>query len=184
KDLNKQYNKRVIHFPVAFVHPIDVLDVQNTIKCAIILKYPIVARSGGHSFEGYGLGDKDCYLVVDLVNLNKITIDITSQTAVIGTGNLIDTFYYEVNQLGFAFPSGDCTGIGVGGIIMGGGIGCLNRKFGLSSDNILDAKIVLANGTVVYNVKNYPELFWAIRGAGNAGYGIVTDLTLRIYPIQ
>ncbi|CAG8768845.1 5768_t:CDS:2, partial [Gigaspora margarita] len=185
KDLNKQFNKRVIiHFPVAFVHPIDVLDVQNTIKCAIKLTYPIVARSGGHSFEGYGLGDKDCYLIVDLVNLNKITIDITAQTAVVGTGNLIDKFYYEVNQLGFAFPAGSCPYVGVGGLIMGGGLGFLNRKFGLSSDNILDAQIVLANGTVVYNVKNYPELLWAIRGAGNAGYGIVTDLTLRIYPIQ
>ncbi|RIB23291.1 hypothetical protein C2G38_1911194, partial [Gigaspora rosea] len=159
-------NERVIRFPVAFVHPIDVLDIQNTIKCAIKLKYPIVARSGGHSFEGYGLGDKDCYLVIDLVNLNKITINITSQTAVIGTGNVIDQLYYKVNQLGFAFPAGTCPYVGVGGLIMGGvsiiwkGLGYLNRKFELSSDNILDAQIVLANGTVVYNVKNYPELLW------------------------
>ncbi|CAG8563623.1 14071_t:CDS:1, partial [Dentiscutata heterogama] len=63
------------------------------------------------------------------------------------------------------------------------GMGYLSRKFGLASDNILDAQIVLANGTIVYNAKNYPELLWAIRGAGNAGFGIVTTLTLRIYPI-
>ncbi|CAG8601698.1 19033_t:CDS:1, partial [Gigaspora rosea] len=60
------------------------------------------------------------YLIVDLVNLNKIIIDITSQTAVIGTGNVIDKFYYEVNQLEFAFPAGTCPYVGVGGLIMGG----------------------------------------------------------------
>ncbi|CAG8798584.1 3774_t:CDS:1, partial [Racocetra persica] len=57
----------------AFVHPIDTLNVQNAIKCGTKLNYPIVARSGAHSYEGYGIGDKDCYLVVDLKNFNKIT---------------------------------------------------------------------------------------------------------------
>ncbi|CAG8846579.1 16342_t:CDS:1, partial [Gigaspora margarita] len=64
------------------------------------------------------------------------------------------------------------------------GFGYLNRKFGMSSDNILDAEIVLANGTIIHSVKKYPELFWTIRGAGNAGYGIITALTLRMHPIH
>ncbi|CAG8592739.1 14475_t:CDS:2 [Cetraspora pellucida] len=182
-DLEVEYNQQIIHFPVAFVHPIDVLDVQNAIKCGTELDYPIVARSGGHSYEGYGIGDKDCYLVVDLVNFNKTTIDITSQTAIIETGNKLNSLYYSVNQYGFASPGGVCPFIGVGGLITGGGVGFLNRKFGFSSDNILDAQIVLANGTIVNNANKYPELLWAIRGAGNAGYGIITTLTLKIYPI-
>ncbi|RIB09288.1 hypothetical protein C2G38_1981518, partial [Gigaspora rosea] len=177
------FNKRVIHFPVAFIHPLDEIDVQSAVKCAIKLNFPITARSGGHSGEGYGLGDKDCYLVVDLRSLNKITVNITSQTAVVGTGNTLGSLYKELQQYTFAFPAGIDVKVGVGGHMPGGGIGFLNRKFGTSSDNILDAQIVLANGTVVYNVKKYPELLWAIRGAGNAGYGIITSLTLRIYPI-
>ncbi|CAG8746899.1 2381_t:CDS:2, partial [Cetraspora pellucida] len=169
---------------LAFVRPTDVLDVQKVIKCAAKLHFPIVARSGGHSYEGYGIGDKDCYLVVDLVTLNKTTIDITSQTAVIGTGNVLESLYYNVNQHIFAFPAGTCPYVGVGGLMLGGGMGYLNRKFGLSSDNILDAQIVLANGTIVHSARKHPELYWAIRGAGNAGYGIVTTLTLKIHPIQ
>ncbi|KAF0541993.1 FAD-binding domain-containing protein [Gigaspora margarita] len=184
KDIKFEYNKLFIYFPVAFVHPIDEFDVQNAVKCAAKLNIPIVARSGGHSSEGYGMGDKDCYLVVHLVNLNKFSIDRNSQTAVIGMGNTLKSLYYKVHQYGFAFPAGTCPNIGVGGHITGGGMGLLNRKFGLSTDNILDAQIVLANGTIVYNAKKYPELFWAIQGAGNAGYGIVIALTLRIYPIQ
>ncbi|CAG8815724.1 13249_t:CDS:2, partial [Racocetra persica] len=138
-DLDKEYNKRVIHFPVAFVHPIDVLDVQNAIKCGTKLNNPIAARSGAHSYEGYGIGDKD-----------------------FGTGNTLKSLYYEVNKYGFASPGGICPYLG--------GMGFLYRKFGFSSDNILDAQIVLANGTIVNNAKEYPELLWVIQGAGNAGY--------------
>ncbi|CAG8495998.1 16262_t:CDS:2 [Cetraspora pellucida] len=182
-DLNVEYNQRIIYFPVAFVRPIDVIDVQNTIKCGAKLNYPIVARSGGHSSESYSLGDRDCYLVIDLITLNEVTVDITSQTAIIGTGNTLNPLYYAINQYEFAFPGGLCPHVGVGGHIMGGGMGLIARRFGYASDSILDAQIVLANGTVVNNVKEHPELLWAIRGAGNAGYGIVTSLTLRIYPI-
>ncbi|KAF0376321.1 FAD-binding domain-containing protein [Gigaspora margarita] len=183
-DLDVEYNRRVIYFPTAFVHAKDVIDVQNAIKCAAKLKYPIVARSGGHSYEGFGIGDKDCYLVVDLANLNQINIDVNSQTAVVGPGNRLEPIYNKTSEHVFAFPAGTCPYVGVGGLITGGGFGYLNRKFGMSSDNILDAQIVLANGTVVHNAKNYPEIFWAIRGAGNAGYGIVTSFTLKIHPIQ
>ncbi|CAG8755249.1 17126_t:CDS:2 [Gigaspora margarita] len=136
------------------------------------LKYPIVARSGGHSYEGFGIGDKDCYLVVDLANLNKIIIDVNSQTAVVGPGNRLEPIYNKTSEHMFAFPAGTCPWVGVGGLITGGGFGYLNRKFGMSSDNILDAQIVLANGTVVHSAKKHPEIFWSIQGAGNAGYGI------------
>ncbi|CAG8573748.1 23015_t:CDS:2 [Cetraspora pellucida] len=182
-DINFEYNRLVINFPVAFVHAVDILDIQNTIKCGLNFNFPVVARSGGHSYEGYSLGDKDCYLVIDLANFNRISINVTSQTAIVESGNLVEGLGYMLNEYAFAFPAGTCSYLGVSGLFLGGGVGFLNRKFGLASDNILDAQIVLANGTIVNNVKEYPELFWAIRGAGNVGYGIVTSLTLRIYPI-
>ncbi|CAG8613872.1 17989_t:CDS:2, partial [Gigaspora rosea] len=154
-DLLLKSNSRVIHIPVVFVHPIDVLDVQSAIICGKNLNFTVIARSGGHSSESYSIGDR--------VTLN--------------------TLYYSLSEQDFAFPSGECSTIGVG-IMMGGGLGGLMRKFGTSSDNLRDAQIVLANGTIVDHVKEYPDLFWALRGAGNAGYGIVTSLTLKIYPIQ
>ncbi|CAG8747631.1 2826_t:CDS:2, partial [Cetraspora pellucida] len=183
-DLLLEYNARIVHFPVAFVHTIDVFDVQSAIKCGAKSNFAVIARSGGHSYESYSIGDRDCVLIVDLRYMNKIIIDVITQTAIIETGNTLDTLYYSLNKHAFVFPSGDCSTIGVGGIILGGGQGYLMRKFGLSCDNILDAQIVLANGTIVNHVKEYSDLFWALRGAGNAGYGIVTTLTLKIYPIQ
>ncbi|CAG8806611.1 34959_t:CDS:2, partial [Racocetra persica] len=172
KDINFEYNRLIINFPVAFIHATDILDIQNAIKCGVELNYPVVARSGGHSYESYSLGDKDCYLVIDLADLNKITINIISQTAIVETGNLIELLQYELNQYAFAFPAGTCSYLGVGGLVLGGAVGYLNRKFGTLSDNILDAQIVLANGTIVNNAKEYPELFWAIRGAGNFEYDL------------
>ncbi|CAG8477445.1 46_t:CDS:2 [Cetraspora pellucida] len=183
-DLLLENNARVVYFPVAFVHPVDVLDVQSAIKCGAKLNFTVIARSGGHSFESYSIGDRDCTIIVDLRYMNKIIINVTTQTAKIETGNTLDTLYRSLNEHVFAFPSGGCSSIGVGGIILGGGHGYIMRKFGMSCDNILDAQIVLANGTIVNYAKKYPDLFWALRGAGNAGYGIVTTLTLKIYPIQ
>ncbi|CAG8577630.1 3262_t:CDS:2, partial [Dentiscutata heterogama] len=183
-DLLFEFNAREIHYPVAFVHPIDVFDVQIAVNCGAKLNFTVIARSGGHSDESYSIGDKDCALIIDLRYMSKIMIDVTTQTAKIETGNTLNTLYYSLNEHVFAFPSGECPTIGVGGIILGGGVGTTMRKFGMSSDNILDAQIVLANGTIVNHAKKYSDLFWALRGAGNAGYGIVTALTLKIYPIQ
>ncbi|CAG8785824.1 8156_t:CDS:2, partial [Gigaspora rosea] len=182
-DIEFEFSWLYIYFPIAFVHPLDEFDVQIAIQCAAELNIPTVARSGGHSDEGYSLGGQDCSLVISLVNFNNITIDTISQTAVIGTGISLKPLYYKVQEYGFGFPGGTCPSVGVGGLMMGGGMGFLSHRYGMSADNILDAQIVLANGTVVYNANKYPELLWAIRGAGNAGYGIVTALTLRIHPI-
>ncbi|RIB25290.1 Glucooligosaccharide oxidase [Gigaspora rosea] len=113
-----------------------------------------------------------------------MNIDVISQTAVVGPGNRLEPIYNKTSEQVFAFPAGTCPWVGVGGLITGGGFGYLNRKFGMSADNILDAQIVLANGTVIHSAKKHPEIFWAIRGAGNAGYGIVTAFTLKIHPIQ
>ncbi|KAF0537608.1 FAD-binding domain-containing protein [Gigaspora margarita] len=186
KDLDVEYNRRIIYFPTAFVHPIDVIDVQKAIKCAAKLKYPIVARSGGHSYEGFGIGDKDCYLVVELANLNKIIIDVNSQTAVVGPGNRLEPIYNKTSEHMFAFPAGTCPWVGVGGLITGGVSITRNLLYMivLAKYTLVIWQLFLANGTVVHSAKKHPEIFWAIRGAGNAGYGIVTAFTLKIHPIQ
>ncbi|CAG8577549.1 19574_t:CDS:2, partial [Racocetra persica] len=132
-DIDVEYNRLFIHFPVAFVHPVDVLDVQNTIKC----------RTNGHSYENYGLGDKDCYLVIDVGGFNKVTVDVTSQTAIIGTENTLDSYITVYPNMDLHFQLG---------------MGFLVRKFGYSSDNLLDIQMVLANGTIINSVKEHTEL--------------------------
>ncbi|CAG8730307.1 10825_t:CDS:2, partial [Racocetra persica] len=115
----------------------------SAIKCGAMLNFTIIARSGGHSLEGYSIGDRDY---------------VATQTAIIETGNTLDTLFRSLNEHVFAFPSGECSTLGAG-IILGGSYRYLMRKFGISSDNILDAQIVLANGTIVNHAKEYPDLF-------------------------
>ncbi|CAG8805913.1 15337_t:CDS:2, partial [Racocetra persica] len=103
---------------------------------------------------------------------------VATQTAIVETGNTLDTLSRSLNKHVFAFPSGECASLGVSGIILGGistGYGYLTQKFGMSSDNILDTQIVLANGTIVNHAKEYPDLFWALRDAGNAGYSSLNE---------
>ncbi|CAG8792830.1 24263_t:CDS:2, partial [Cetraspora pellucida] len=182
-DLVSEKNKRVIHYPVAFVHPINKLDVSKAIKCGADNNFPVVAKAGGHSHESYSIGDKNCALVVDLKNFINIDINKDNGIVVVGPGNRLGKLYWKLNNEDVAFPAGNCPSVGVG-VILGGGEGRLTRKFGMSSDNIEDAQIVLANGTIVDSAKKYDDLIWALRGAGSAGYGIVTNLTLKIHPIE
>ncbi|CAG8585173.1 12343_t:CDS:2, partial [Racocetra persica] len=158
-----------------FVHPVNALDIQSAIKCGAKLNFTVIARSGGHSLEGYSIEDRDCDLIVDLRYMNKIIMDMAIQTAIIETGNTLDTLFRSLNEHVFAFPTGECSTASVDGIILGGGHRYLMRKFGMSSDNILDAQIVLANRTIINHAKGYHDLFWALRGARNAGYSSLNE---------
>ncbi|KAF0562525.1 FAD-binding domain-containing protein [Gigaspora margarita] len=183
-DIAEEKNTRIFHYPVAIVHPLNALEVSKAIQCGKKCNISVVARAGGHSYESYSIGDKNCDLVVDLVNFKNININENNNTAVVGPGNRLGKLYYKLNNAGFAFPSGNCPSVGVG-VILGGGEGRLTREYGMSSDNLIDAQIVLANGTIVESVNNSDkDLLWALQGAGSAGYGIVTNLTLRIHPIR
>ncbi|CAG8501720.1 3162_t:CDS:2, partial [Acaulospora morrowiae] len=181
----KDCNCRTIYYPIAVVYVTDVSDIQEVVNCGNKLGISVVARSGGHSFEDYSLGGKDGALVVDLKNLNQISIDPIAHTAVIGTGNRIGPIYNALNEAGFLMAAGSCPSVGIGGQSTGGGFGFIGPKYGMASDNILAAEMVLANGTLLSPINNssYPDLYFAIRGAGNAGFGIITSLTFQLYLI-
>ncbi|RIB30108.1 hypothetical protein C2G38_1949230, partial [Gigaspora rosea] len=123
-------------------------DLEHHIICGKNLNFTVIARSGGHSSESYSIGNRDCTLIVDPRYMNKLIIDTSTQTAKIRPGVTLNTLFYSLSEQGFAFPSGECSTIGVG-IMMNGGLGGLMRKFGTSSDNLYDAQIVLANRTIV-----------------------------------
>ncbi|KAF0441097.1 FAD-binding domain-containing protein [Gigaspora margarita] len=160
-------NIRVNYTPSVLVYAVDNKDVQKAVKCAVELKRDIVPRSGGHSYEKYGLGGRDNVIVLDLTFINGITIDSNSKTAKIGAGNRLGEVYNQLNQAGFLMPAGLCPSVGIGGHVLGGGFGYYSRKYGLACDNIISMEMVDANGNIlqVDSTLN-PDLFFALRGAG------------------
>jgi hypothetical protein len=142
----------------------------------------IAIRGGGHN--GPGLGSVDNGLVIDLSGLKTITVDPDSQTATIGGGCLLGDVDAATHEHGLAAPVGILSTTGAGGLILGGGMGYLSRKAGLSIDNLLGAEVVLADGSVVNaNENENDDLYWAIRGGGG-NFGVVTQMTLQLHPIS
>jgi hypothetical protein len=142
----------------------------------------IAIRGGGHN--GPGLGSVDNGLMIDLSGLKTITVDPDAQTATIGGGCLLGDVDAATHEHGLAAPVGIISTTGAGGLILGGGMGYLTRKAGLSIDNLLGAEVVLADGSVVNaNESENDDLYWAIRGGGG-NFGVVTQMTMRLHPVS
>jgi FAD/FMN-containing dehydrogenase len=123
-------------------------------------------------------------LVIDLSGLKTVSVDPDSATATIGGGCLVGDVDAATHEHGLAAPAGIISTTGASGLMLGGGIGHLSRKAGLSIDNILGAEVVLADGSVVNaNESENDDLYWAIRGGGG-NFGVVTQLKLRLHPIS
>ncbi|RIB13787.1 Glucooligosaccharide oxidase [Gigaspora rosea] len=184
-DSIKVFNCRNSYFPIVIIYVTKISDIQRSIHCANTLNITVVPRSGGHSFEEYGIGGKNGVMVIDVKEFNQITINVETNTAIIGPGNRLGTIYHELYQAGFLIPAGLFPQVGIGGHATGGGYGAVTRKYGMSCDNIIGIEMVTANGTFIspINSTHHSDLFFVLRGAGNAGYGIVTSLTFRIHPI-
>ncbi|RIB00613.1 hypothetical protein C2G38_1144212, partial [Gigaspora rosea] len=173
-------NTRVNFTPSVIVYAKTVADVQFSVYCASSLNMSISARSGGHSYEKYSSAGA---IVVDITNLNKIDINSTANTAVIGAGNRLGSIYYTLSQAGFLIPAGTCPSVGIGGHALGGGYGLYGRKYGLALDSILSMDLVDPTGRLItVNKDQYTDLFFALRGAGVNNFGIVTSFTFKIYP--
>ena len=139
----------------------------------------IAARSGGHSYAGYSTPDKG--LVVDLGKLNTITVN-PDGTADIGAGCRLADVYATLGGQGVCIPGGSCPSVGIGGLTLGGGIGVLTRLHGLTCDNLIEADIVTADGTLqTVNADNNPDLFWGLRGGGGGNFGIVTRFKFQTF---
>ncbi|CAG8444266.1 2392_t:CDS:2 [Scutellospora calospora] len=122
-------------------------------------------------------------ITVDITNLNQTIINSTTNTAVIGAGSRIGPIFYALSQAGFFIPLGTCPSVGIGGHALGGGYRQFGRKYGLVLDSILSIDLVDATGRLItVNADTYTDLFFALRGAGNNNYEIVTSFTFKIYP--
>jgi FAD/FMN-containing dehydrogenase len=181
-DVRALYNAMIDKRPALIARCADTDDVVAAVNFGREQGLDIAIRCGGHN--GPGLGSVDDGLTIDLSGLKSITVDPDARTATVGGGCLAGDIDAATHEHGLATPVGIISTTGAGGLILGGGIGHLSRKCGLSIDNILGAEVVLADGSVVKADENENEdLFWAIRGGGG-NFGVVTQLTLRLHPVS
>ncbi|HEX4224659.1 MAG TPA: FAD-binding protein [Pseudonocardiaceae bacterium] len=155
-------------------------DVQACVSAAAASATPIAARGGGHSYAGYSTPNGA--LVVDLAGLSGITIN-PDGSMVVGAGARLIDVYAAAGNAGRAIGAGSCPSVGIAGLTLGGGIGVLGRKFGLTCDQLTSATIVTPDGVQrTASANSEPNLFWALRGGGGGNFGIVTSFTFATAP--
>ncbi|MCO5237892.1 MAG: FAD-binding protein [Chitinophagaceae bacterium] len=178
----KVYNAMIQKSPGMIIQCADAADVIAAVNFGRENSLPVAVRGGGHN--GGGLGTCDDGLVIDLSGIKYVRVDPEEKTVRVGGGNLWGEVDHATHAFGLAVPAGVVSTTGVGGLTLGGGIGYLSRKYGLSIDNLLEADVVLADGTIVTAAKEkHADLFWAIRGGGG-NFGIVISFKFQAYPVE
>ena len=167
--------------PAVIVRPVDAADVARVVEIARDSGLPLAVRSGGHSGAGHGVVDDG--IVLDLRDMKALEIDPEARTAWAETGLTAGEYTIAAAEHGLATGFGDTGSVGIGGITLGGGIGYLVRKHGLTIDSLLAAEVVTADGRIlVADEQTNPDLFWAVRGgAGNVG--VATRFKFRLHPL-
>ncbi|MFD9887849.1 FAD-binding oxidoreductase [Amycolatopsis sp. NPDC059027] len=166
------------HTPAAVAKCANAEDVQACVTAAA-RRLPIAARGGGHSYAGYSAPDQG--LVLDLGKLSSV--DVQGDRVVVGAGARLKDVYAALGQAGRSLPAGSCPSVGIAGLTLGGGIGVLTRKYGLTCDHLESARIVTADGKLrTVSAGSEPDLFWALRGGGGGNFGVVTSFTFRTDP--
>jgi FAD/FMN-containing dehydrogenase len=174
---NAMFDKR----PGVIARCADPDDVAQAVGFAREHGLLLAVRGGGHN--GAGLGSCDDGVVIDLSQLNDVQVDPGARTVRVGGGCTWGQVDAATGEHGLATPSGIISTTGVGGLTLGGGIGHLTRKCGLSVDNVLEAEVVLASGErVKASADDHPDLYWAIRGGGG-NFGVVTSFLFRLHEV-
>jgi FAD/FMN-containing dehydrogenase len=175
------WNGSIDKHPAAIVRCAGVADVIAAVKLGRASGLPVAVRSGGHSFPGLSVADDA--LVIDLSPMRGIRVDPVQRTARVQAGVLLGELDRETQAFGLAVPSGIVTHTGVAGLTLGGGIGWIMRKHGLSIDQLLSVDLVTAAGEfVTASADENAELFWGVRGGGG-NFGIVTEFQFRCIPL-
>ncbi len=178
----KVHNGMISKRPRIITYCTDVADVIRAVNFARENNILLAIRSGGHNAGGLGCCDEG--MVIDLSLIKYTKIDPMERTVVAGGGCTWGDIDHATHAFGLATPSGIISTTGVGGLTLGGGIGHLTRKCGLSIDNLLAVDMVLADGSfVTANANQNLDLFWAVRGGGG-NFGVVTAFTFRLHSID
>jgi FAD/FMN-containing dehydrogenase len=159
----------------------SVEDVREAVGYARENDLLVAVRGGGHGVAGYAVCDDG--LVIDLAGLNQVDVDLQRQTARAGGGCRLGDVDHATQEHGLAVPFGVVSRTGIAGLTLSGGIGWLRRKYGLSSDNLVSAEVVAADGRVLTaSHDENTDLFWGLRGGGG-NFGVVTSFEYRVHPV-
>jgi FAD/FMN-containing dehydrogenase len=179
EELPKPFNARFHDVrPQAIVRCATPQDVAETIAFAARHGLACATRSGGHCFAGRSTSRG---LVIDVTPMASVSV--SGNLATVGAGARLGAVYDSLQQQGLAIPAGTCPPVGVAGLTLGGGLGILGRSYGVTSDHLLAAQVVLADGRVLDCDQHHEkDLFWALRGAGAGNFGVVTSLVFGPVP--
>jgi len=181
-ETRKVYNAMIDRKPRLIAQCTDVADVIAAVRMARANDLRVSVRGGGHNAAGLGVCDDG--LVIDLAPIRYVRVDPSARTVLVGAGCKWRDVDHATHAFGLAVPSGIIASTGVAGLTLGGGMGHLTRKYGLTIDNLLSVDMVLADGSfVVANAEENPDLFWAVRGGGG-NFGIVTSFLFEGQPVH
>jgi len=180
-DARAVYNGMIDRRPGLIARCADVADVITAVNAARHHELLVAVRGGGHNAGGLGVCDGG--LVIDLSAMRGIHVDPILRTVRVEGGCTWGDVDHATHAFGLAVPSGIISTTGVGGLTLGGGLGHLSRRHGLTIDSLIAADVVLADGTLVTaSEEQNPELFWALRGGGG-NFGVVTSFEFRAHPV-
>lgn len=180
-DARRVNNGAFDRLPAVIIRPTDATEVARVVGLARDSGIRLSVRSGGHSWPGHSVIDDG--IVLDLGAMRSLEIDADARTAWAQTGVTAGEYTAAAAEHGLATGLGDTGSVGLGGITLGGGVGFLSRKHGLTIDDLLAAEIVTADGKILnVDADNHPDLFWAIRGGGG-NFGVVTRFKYRLHEV-
>jgi len=178
----KVYNAMIDKRPGLIARCVDVADIRAAMQFGQDNNLLTAIRCGGHNAAGLGICDDG--LVIDLSRMKNVHVDLKAKTARVAAGCVWGDVDHATHAFGMAVPSGIISTTGVAGLTLGGGIGYLARRYGLTVDNLISVDMLLADGRyVTASADENQDLFWAVRGGGG-NFGIVTSFLFRLQPVD